>query len=190
MNNPELPFTEHSPERVQFLITQALQNTTIFWREAIRQEEAEGGYLQGFLLEAPEPTTAFRMDTKREFTTPEGPRRHKLYIHTPQNADPNKFLTRTWVKHVRPSGVDALYTMSHLEGVRVSSRMPLTEDEIIDLEGIDEYQQPAIQTALDNEIALMSSTEEDKKRTGMIIRLLRDYNAALISHLVVVKFYS
>jgi hypothetical protein len=146
--------------------------------------------LQGFLLEAPEPTTAFRMDTKREFTTPQGPRRHKLYIHTPQNADPNQFLTRTWVKHVRPSGVDALYTMSHMEGVRVSSRTPLTEDEIVDLEGVDEDKQSAVQAALDNEIALMSSTEEDKKRTSMIIKLLRDYNAALINDLVVVKFYS
>lgn len=170
-DSPDFPY-----ERERFLIEQVLQNTTLAWREALRLEEIEGGYLQGFAVEAGEPTVAFRMDSKREFQTKEGPRQHKLYIHTPENSDPEQFLSRIWVKHVRPDRIEAMYTVSHEQGVQITDRGP--------------FEAAAVAQNLEEEIESFSSDVE-RDRITRINNLLRLFHHNFINkNLIIVKFYS
>jgi hypothetical protein len=187
MSNTEPSFSSSPELQQQFLINQALQNTTLAWRQALRFETAlGGGFLQGYLIEASEPTTAFRMDSKAEFPTPVGPRRHKLYIHTPQDSNPSEFLNRTWVKHVRPEGIEAMYSLSQKEGVQVLDPTPLSEV-------VEEYEQ-ADQDEVEGELIeaalAQMRPENERERIIRINNSLRIYNNALLNGLVVVKFYS
>lgn len=101
------------------LIDQSLQRTTVEYREAIRLDEEEGGHLQRVVVETPEPTIAYRMDSKKEFLLDGQVVNSSLYFYVPEDASPESWLDRFWIKTVEKDGIEAVYYINREHGVGI-----------------------------------------------------------------------
>ncbi|MBA2278827.1 hypothetical protein H0V99_00070 [Candidatus Saccharibacteria bacterium] len=118
------PQVRNEVELEENLRATALQLATREYRQALFLDDTRDGYLQGVQFETPEPTTAFRMDSKRAFITDSQEIiKQKLYVYVPQDTDFRVFLPKIWTKFVLQTGEKGMFAVDQ-KGARVYRRHP------------------------------------------------------------------
>lgn len=96
----------------------ALGRVTHEYREAATLNAAGGGYLEHFVGVTPEPTVAFRMDSKDPYLGEDRRlARQKMIIYVPEGWDPYERVTRFWFQYIQHDGIESMFEVDH-NGVR------------------------------------------------------------------------
>jgi hypothetical protein len=109
------------------------------------------------------------MDSKRQYVTHGGIGRHRLYIHVPEDASPDEFLTRMWVQHIQETDVEAMFEIDERTGAHTYQRL----SEIAMLEFDDEFD-PSDFTDANIERANLAHAQMAVNGLGRLIRAVRD----------------